>query len=367
MKKGLERIVAGILAGAALLGGAGKSESQEPRGAKIAFMHREEKLNHEIYVINADGSGLTNLTNHPATDECPSWSPDGTKVAFSSRRDKNGEIYVINADGSGLTNLTNHPATDECPSWSPDGTKIMFRSTRGGLIDSHYGSKLSQVYVMNADGSNPINLNLVPISVVDAYPQWSPDGTKIAVSLPRVGAKSFKISSEESDWYTDIYVVNADGSNLTRLTNHPSVNNDLQWSPDGRKIAFVSGRDGNKQIYVIDEDGGNQSRITHNLADNTEPCWSPDGTKVAFFSVSGPDWDWGIYVMNADGSDPTNLANYPKGGTHPRWSPDGKKVIFLHHSAYIYSMNADGSDLVRLTNIKVDDPINRHYFSLSPR
>ena len=139
-----------------------------PDGRKIAFVSRRDG-NSEIYVINADGSGQENLTQHPARDSHPSWSRDGRKLAFVSRRDGNSEIYVMNADGSAQENLTRQPANDSHPSWSPDGRKLAFVSRRDGNSD---------IYVMNADGSGLRNVTRAPSNDLD--PAWSPDGRAIA-------------------------------------------------------------------------------------------------------------------------------------------------------------------------------------------
>jgi hypothetical protein len=128
----------------------------------IAFASNRDG-NWEIYVMNADGSGVTRLTNNPADDRVPSWSPDGRRIAFDSKRDGNYEIYVMNADGSGQTNLTNNPADDYMPSWSPDGRRIAFDSKRDGNYE---------IYVMNADGSGVTRLTNNP--AFDCCPAWSP-------------------------------------------------------------------------------------------------------------------------------------------------------------------------------------------------
>jgi len=135
-------------------------------------------VNYEVYVINADGNGLKKLTDHPADDWPPVWSPDGKQIAFTTSRDGFTEIYVMNADGSGLTRLTNHPAHDNSPAWSPDGRQIAFMSYRDG---DPYG----EIYLMNADGSDLKNLTNNPAN--DDGPVWSPDGKQIAFSsgLPR--------------------------------------------------------------------------------------------------------------------------------------------------------------------------------------
>ena len=182
------------------------------QNGKIAFTSAGRHSQPDIYVMNADGSNLIRLTNNPDYDVEPDWSPDGTKIAFVTRRDRNFEIYVMNADGSNPTNLTNNPLQDSNGvSWSPDGTKIAFLTDRDGNVE---------VYVMNADGSNPINLTNNP--AVDYISDWSPDGTKIAFMTRRDGDGN----------YFEIYVMNAaDGSNQTRLTNELGFDGDPDWQP----------------------------------------------------------------------------------------------------------------------------------------
>ena len=220
-----------------------------PQG-RIAF-HSFRDGNWDIYVMSADGSGQTNLTNNSDHDSSPSWSPDGTKIAFSSSRDGKDDIYVMSADGSGVTRLTDNPAGDYEPSWSPDGAKIAFFSLRDGN---------REIYVMSADGSNQTRLTNNPTH--DYLPSWSPDGAKIAFSSLR-------------DGNLEIYVMNADGSGQTRLTNNPAGDYETSWSPDGTKIAFESERDGNAEIYVMDSDGSNVKKVTDNAAADRQPSWGP--------------------------------------------------------------------------------------------
>ena len=265
-----------------------------PASGRIAFSSRRDG-NFEIYVMNADGSGVTRLTDNDAGDVLPSWSPDGRRIAFQSNRDGNVEIYVMNADGSGVTRLTDNDADDSEPSWSPDGRRIAFTSKRDGNWNT---------YVMNADGSGVTRLT--DNEGVDWYTSWSPDGRRIAF-----------MSDTDGDW--EIYVMNADGSDVTRLTDNDGLDRDPSWSPDGRRIAFTSDRDGNSEIYVMNADGSDVTRLTDTGFDNGSPSWSPDSRRIAFHV--NRDGDYKIYVMNVDGSDVTRLTDNDADGGYPSWSP----------------------------------------------
>ncbi len=253
---------------------------------KIAFASERQGNQRDIYVMNEDGSQVTNLTNHPANDFKPGWSPDGTKIVFTSNRDGKSQIYVMNADGSNPTRLTRNTAIDAAPAWSPDGTKIAFVSNRDGEL---------KVYIMNADGSEQRRLTAARRGG-EGTPAWSPDGRRIAYASDRAG------------WF-DIYVVNASGEGETRLTENRYNDAHPSWSPDGSKIAFCSDRDGNFEIYVMNADGTGVTRLTNHPALDCAPTWSPTGAKIAF--DSNRDGKFDIYVMNADGTNPTRLTNDP--------------------------------------------------------
>jgi TolB protein len=277
---------------------------KEPvKHGRVAFFSMRDG-NAEIYVMAADGSNPVNITRHPADDWDPSWSPDGTKIVFQSWRDGNAEIYVMNADGTNVRNLTNNPAEDSHPDWSPDGKKIVFCSNRdnpGGPVD---------IYVMDVDGSNPVNLTRSPESV-DWYPAWSPDGRKIAFCSNR-------------DGHYEIYVMNADGSDLRRLT-WSSGSCQPTWSPDGTKIAFcrdvwLSPFCVARYIFVMDANGANLHQVTSGDCgqDDRDPCWFP-GDKIAFASNRTGNYE--IYSINSDGTGLQQLTFDPANDYHPAWSP----------------------------------------------
>jgi len=265
---------------------------------KIVFESYRDGPSAEIYAMNPDGSGQTNVTNNPGGHNVyPARSPDGTKILFCSHRDGNAEIYVMNADGSGQTRLTNHPAVDCQAAWSPDGSKIAFQSDR---------DVNTQIYVMNADGSGQTRLS--NNSATEGNPDWSPDGSKIAFDSDR-------------DSNVEIYVMNDDGSGQTRITNNAASDNSPAWSPDGAKIVFNSYRDNASQaeIYVMNADGSGQTNLSNsNSTDDGSPAWSPDGTKIVFHG--GPAGGE-IYVMNADGSGVTRLTFNSATDVRPDWQP----------------------------------------------
>ena len=266
----------------------------DPR--RIAFSSNRDG-DSDIYVMNADGSGVTQLTNHPEFDGYPAWSASGEQIAFTSDRDGDWDIYVMNADGSGVTRLADHPEWDAEPAWSASGEQIAFSSNQDGDWD---------IYVMNADGSGLTRLTDHP--GLHQSPDWSPDGGHIAFTSVR---------QDDEGW--NIHVMNADGSGVTQLTNHPEFDGYPAWSPDGSRIAFSSDRDGDWDIYVMNADGSGLTRLTDNAEDDRNPDWSPDGRRIAF--TSDRDGDWDIYVMNADGSGVTRLTDHPEWDAEPAWSP----------------------------------------------
>ncbi|MCK4898388.1 MAG: PD40 domain-containing protein, partial [Anaerolineales bacterium] len=237
-----------------------------PSGDQIAFASYRNDENFEIYVINADGSGLTRLTDNPGMDGVPDWSPDSEQIAYTSERDGNSEIFVMNADGSGVRRLTNNPALDGHPSWSHDGSQIAFESDRDGD---------AEIFLMNADGGNITQLT--ENTTIDAGPAWSPDGSRIAFLSVR-------------DGNVDIYVMDKDGSNVTRLTKDPADDLYQTWSPDGQLIAFTSNRDNNYEIYVMKADGSGLTRLTDNTAAESYPSWSPPGEILSTDPWFGPPW-----------------------------------------------------------------------------
>ncbi|MBI4752594.1 MAG: PD40 domain-containing protein [Acidobacteria bacterium] len=271
---------------------------------RIVFTSLRDDFLGDIYSMNADGSEIVRLTSSAGNDDSADWSPDGSQIVFTSRRDGNSEIYVMDADGSNQTRLTNHPADDFLPCWSPDGTKIAFTTDRDGAFSS--------IYVMNSDGSNPMKVGTFT-GGPEGTQAWSPDGTRFAFTRYLGGTSAI---------HAEIFVMNVDGTNAVRLTTNSVVDDQPNWSPDGTQIVFGTGRDGNGEIYVINTDGSNPTRLTSHPASDQTPVWSPDGTQIAFTSERDDGSGRGdIFVMNADGSNQVNRTLNPVADRRPTWQP----------------------------------------------
>jgi TolB protein len=267
-----------------------------------------------------------------------------SRIAFASDRDGDFEIYVMNADGSGQTQLTHNTAFDAYPAWSPDGSKIAFVSERDG-------NNRMEIYVMNADGTGQHNLTNTPVLWLNSEPDWSPDGTKIAYA---------EADPMHDSW--ELFVMNADGTGQTQLTDFYPTDGSPTWSPDGTKIAFSSVKgNGYGTIYSIDAEPGGPLGEMIGLTklsnpdpyvewEDRDPSWAPDGSKIAFGENQG---GLGIFVMNADGSGKARLSGYPSSDSDPSWSPGGSKIVFMSDrdgNYEIYVMNADGTGQHNLTN-----------------
>ena len=298
----------------------------------------------DIYTINPDGSGLTLIHAGAGRDENPVWSPDGSKIAFASNSfDGTTRVGVMNANGSGVTQLTfvgSNPGNeiDSPYGWSPDGSKIIFRSFRDGNFE---------IYVMNADGSN--QTRLINNAAVDTGGTFSPDGSKIVFTSNRDGDN-------------EIFVMNADGSGIVQLTNNTfSDTVDFSaWSPDGTKILFASNRDGNSEIYVMNSDGTGQTRLTTDAGADIQPAWSPDGTKILF--TSNRDGDNDFYTMNANGSGVTSLlSNTENGEADATWLPVVAAGSTLAYTVKVTNAGPSSTDVTMTDNI----PANTVFASLS--
>ena len=268
---------------------------------KIVFSSTRDE-NSEIYVMDSDGGNQVRLTNHPANDSHPSWSPDGKKIAFvSDRNNKADHIYVMDSEGQNLMRLTNE-AVSRWPAWSPDGKKIVYVRSKGGY----------QIWVMDADGGNKTQITHAGLNV---YPAWSPDGARIAFRSLKNGAAG-------------LFVMEKNGSNPKRLAPDRNITSNPAWSPDGQRIAYDESLGfWPSSIYVVESDGGGQPEsLTDNLPTKWGPTWSPDGDMIAYVQEV-PNNRTTIHLMTAEGKYLKQLSAAHVGDDTPDWyAPSGWSV-----------------------------------------
>jgi len=249
---------------AAFPGTYARDATPSPDGTRIAFTFAwypegSSQLDGEIYVASIDGTNMIRLTNAEGMDDQPVWSPDGTRIAFRSVRSGHGDIWVMGANGTGQTNLTNDflPATsnEHSPAWSPDGSRIAYSSD----IDNYAYVKL---WTMRADGSD--KRRVLPATagtdVIDMESSWSPDGSKLA--FRRIGNND-----------SDIVIVTLSTQAVTRI-HMDGVQSYPAWSPDGASIAFSSSHENPmSDIYTMKPDGTGLVRLTNGVDSHWRPRW----------------------------------------------------------------------------------------------
>jgi Tol biopolymer transport system component len=328
---------------------------------KIAYIGFDvETQKQDVYTMNADGTGVTNLTKN-YTDPTwsplgnvagsPEWSPDGTKISFTGTALSDigsccsTNVYVMDADGTNLQRLTNTPSSSEGEdtqaTWAPDGSWLAFVSTRseGPHDPDNPTSNFSddrEIYRMDADGTNEQQLTATPSVNTDEQPSISPDGTKIAFASNR--HYRFFGDPENPD-QLDIYVMNADGTGEPkRLTfdaapTSPTLNLESRsqnpvWSPDGRRIAYESTRSGNSEIWVMNVDGsGEPVNVSQHESWDSDPAWSPDGTQITFMSRrAGQDDIWVVEAPPSTPSAPVALSTFSL-DTNAAWAASAPRNL----------------------------------------
>ncbi len=260
-----------------------------------------------------------------ASEVLANFTGDGSvydsKIAFVGRKGKTSAINVINFDGTNLSRIIEVPSLLLALKWSTDGTTIAFTSYQQDNPDLYFRSLVGAGTTRKIMGFRGINL---PGS-------WSPDGKKLLITL-------------SIDGNEEIYSMNIDDLQLTRLTNHFAIDVSPCYSPDGKQIAFVSNRAGSPQIYVMNADGSNIRRLTFDGNYNTSPSWSPKGGKIAYEGMTGGRFQ--IFVVDEDGFNPIQLTQVGENES-PTWSPDGKYIAFTSKKdgkAGIVVMNANGTN-----------------------
>lgn len=259
----------------------------------------------EIYQVQKNVANLYQLTNSPGLDIDPAWSPDGAQIAFASNREEGTgfQVYVMNADGSGQKMLGPvQPGDNNHPTWSPDGNQIAFQSKRD--TNSNPQDDNLDIYVMNSDGSNIRALTIHGAD--DSEPSWSPDGRKIAFLSERSGQD-------------EVYLMDTEGANLEQLTELPVLKSGLSWSSDGQDVIF----EGSGDLYIVDVETKEVTRLTSTANFNeATPAWAQNDSSVIFSSDRTGNWE--LYILNI--SEPgesalQQITDDPAVDRSPDWSP----------------------------------------------
>ena len=237
------------------------SPTPNPFVPHIAFQS-DRAGNDDVWIIDANSDNPRNLTNDPAADRFPSWSPDGTKIVFASdRANEGGDIFVMDADGGNVEQLTDTSDPETAPAWSPDGTRVAYER----VIQSDRGAPdLDEVWVMRPDGTDQHRLADGPFGF---RLSWSPDGGELVFT----GAGA-------------LFAIRPDGSGLRRIEGTQD-GYDPSWCPDGHPIAFVR-RPKAEDIWLVGPSGGESFRLTHG-GNSGAPVWNSAGTGILFVQFSG--------------------------------------------------------------------------------
>jgi TolB protein len=294
----------------------------------------------EIYLMAPDGTNVRRLTNNTSGELFAALSPNGKKIVFDSNRNRapsepvnTSDLFLMKTDGSEQTPLYRGSSA----SWSPDSKRIVFHRSASGTglpikTDPGAATTDSDIFVVNVDNlldgtEQPRNLTNNGATAVDDDPDWSPAGEQIVFASEDPGEGRIALSAE-------LYVMNADGTGVERLTDNNEEERSPDWSPDGERLAFSCNADGTPQgfeICVMNADGTGRVQLTNNRLTELSPSWSPDGQRIAFQRPAADGLGFEIWSMKPDGSDQTQLTDTPGPATTlgPNW---GRLRVHVKHA-----------------------------------
>ena len=388
-----------------------------PDGTKLAYASNGFGGNLDIYTVNADGTEETRLTSQPGWEIEPTWSPDGRRLAYTSYPEGKADVFVMNADGSGVLDVTNDPETNDFqPSWSSAG--IAFSSDRRGLhihvvqpdgrgrkqltsgassnLDPRWAqggrilfssSRHARSEIGTTKGSVYRPLTRGPW--LDADPAWSRDGKRLAfVRSAKPGKSDIYVAAPSGkgqrsltrgrgvnwgpDWSpradliafvrfegfgAQIWTMRPDGTGARALTSIGPWHDHPSWSPDGRRLVYSASRGGNTDLYVLDVQTGRERRLTRTPEEELDPAWSPDNKWIAF-SAPTEESSLAIFVIRPDGTGRAQVTATAAGNhlSEPAWSPDGQHLLyeeeyFLGHDFDLAFVTLAGRDTGRVSGL----------------
>jgi len=275
---------------------------EEPFG-KIAFTTNRDG-NKEIYVMDADGSNLQNISQHPAMEYGASWSPTFRYIATYSNRNFNPEIYLLDLEKDSAIRLTNDGSDDVLPAISPDGKRIAFMSDRN--------QKSRCVFLMKLDGSEV--QALTNNDVYEESPSWSPDGTSLLFTrqIKQEGDSTHAANGE-------IFTLDLSTKIAVRISHKDGYDSGAVYDPKGEKIAFYGPGEQSFDIFTMNRDGSELMNITNDTLDAYSPSWSPDGKWIAY--TAGAKENYEIYIINLANGERRQLTKTSIRNEKPSWRP----------------------------------------------
>lgn len=304
---GAAGLLALVIGGVLLLTGSSDENAPDARGpvgiagGRIAFVRSSEgNSTGQVWTVRPDKSDPQRLTDSSAEVRAPDWSPDGTKIVFTSDRSGDFDLWVMNAEGgSDLTQLTSGDERDGAPSWSPDGKQIAFGRQEPG--------RETDIWIVEVETRDVRQVTTDPAD--DDVPDWSTTN-RIVFESDRDGPGH------------DIFTMDPEGQerDVRQVTSNVWEDFWPRWSPDGTRIAFRSRAEGNFDIWTIDAEGNEEPQnLTSNGGNDHHPSWSPDGELIAFDSSPAIGGNIDIFVAASGGGEVRQLVSGPGTEEFPSW------------------------------------------------
>jgi Tol biopolymer transport system component len=336
------RSVVWLAAALSLPGSATAAATFRGENGRIAFV-REGRL----FTIKPNSTGLRLLTPSTSERSLPTWSADGSRIAFLRYTRRGSAVLVVRADGSKLRRLSGFTRGFLSPAaWRPGGRQVVYHDV---LADET--PVVGAVKLANADGSG--ERNLTGYGDLNANPDWSPTGRQIVFERDAGGIPGGPPGQADSE----IWRMQADGSAATRLTHNDVLDDGPAWSPDGRRIAFArtveGGPDGDlgADLWIMNSDGSSQTQLTTSTGFVKQPQWSPNGRRILFVRIHPDRPNAHLFTLKSDGSDLKRIATM-RTHTAPidaTWSPDSRRVLMRTPKGVLRIARADGSNARTLT------------------